>query len=165
MKPLLLIAGPCAIERREIVMQTAERLREVCGRLGMTLYFKSSFDKANRTSASARGIGMDEGLKILQEVKEQFSLPIVTDVHESWQCAPVSEVADVLQIPAFLSRQTDLLQAAARTGRIVNVKKGQFMAPWDMRGAIDKIAAVRDGRQDGIWLTERGSGASATAGW
>ncbi len=84
-------------------------------------------------------------------------MPIVTDVHESWQCAPVSEVADVLQIPAFLSRQTDLLQAAARTGRIVNVKKGQFMAPWDMRGAIDKIAAVRDGRQDGIWLTERGS--------
>ena len=157
MKPLLLIAGPCAIERREIVMQTAERLREVSQRLGITLYFKSSFDKANRTSASARGIGMDEGLKILQEVKEQFSLPIVTDVHESWQCSPVSEVADVLQIPAFLSRQTDLLQAAARTGRIVNVKKGQFMAPWDMRGAIDKIAAVRDGRQDGIWLTERGS--------
>ena len=157
MKPLLLIAGPCAIEHRDIVMQTAERLCEVSAQLGMTLYFKSSFDKANRTSASARGIGMDEGLKILAEVKQQFAVPILTDVHESWQCEPVAQVADVLQIPAFLSRQTDLLQAAARTGRIVNVKKGQFMAPWDMRGAIDKIAAVRDGQTDRIWLTERGS--------
>ncbi len=157
MKPLLLIAGPCAIESRDIVMQTAECLCDACGRLGMTLYFKSSFDKANRTSDSARGIGMEEGLKILQEVKQHFNVPILTDVHESWQCAPVGEVADVLQIPAFLSRQTDLLQAAARTGRIVNVKKGQFMAPWDMRGAIDKIAAVCGGQTDHIWLTERGS--------
>jgi 2-dehydro-3-deoxyphosphooctonate aldolase (KDO 8-P synthase) len=140
-------------------MQTADVLNKLCYDLGVTLYFKSSFDKANRTSASARGIGMDEGLRILQEVKTAFGLPVVTDVHESWQCAPVAEVADVLQIPAFLSRQTDLLQAAAVTGRTVNVKKGQFMAPWDMGGAISKIEqvaphAAKDGH---IWLTERGS--------
>ena len=156
---MFLIAGPCAIENRDIVMQTAETLNRLCYDLGITLYFKSSFDKANRTSASARGVGMEEGLRILQEVKEQFGLPILTDVHESNQCAPVAEVADVLQIPAFLSRQTDLLQSAAETGRIVNVKKGQFMAPWDMGGAIQKIEqvqpnAAKDGR---IWLTERGS--------
>ena len=156
---MFLIAGPCAIESRDIVLQTAETLRRLCYDLGITLYFKSSFDKANRTSASARGIGIDEGLRILQEVKEQFGLPILTDVHESHQCAPVAEVADVLQIPAFLSRQTDLLQAAAVTGRIVNVKKGQFMAPWDMGGAIAKIEqgapnAAKDGK---VWLTERGS--------
>ena len=140
-------------------MQTAETLRRLCYELGVTLYFKSSFDKANRTSASPRGVGMEEGLRILQEVKEQFGLPILTDVHESGQCAAVAEVADVLQIPAFLSRQTDLLQAAAHTGRIVNVKKGQFMAPWDMGGAIEKIEqvsphAAQEGR---VWLTERGS--------
>ena len=140
-------------------MQTAETLNRLCYDLGITLYYKSSFDKANRTSASPRGIGMEQGLRILEEVKQQFGLPIVTDVHESYQCAPVAEVADVLQIPAFLSRQTDLLQAAAQTGRIVNVKKGQFMAPWDMGGAISKMEqvapnAARDGR---IWLTERGS--------
>ena len=156
---MFLIAGPCAIESRDCVMQTAETLNRLCYDLGVTLYFKSSFDKANRASASARGIGMDEGLRILQEVKTQFGLPIVTDVHESHQCAPVAEVADVLQIPAFLSRQTDLLQAAAVTGRTVNVKKGQFMAPWDMGGAISKIEqvapnAAKDGR---VWLTERGS--------
>ena len=156
---MFLIAGPCAIENREIVMQTAETLRSLCYDLGITLYFKSSFDKANRTSASARGIGMDEGLKILEEVKSAFDLPIVTDVHESWQCAPVAEVADVLQIPAFLSRQTDLLQAAAKTERIVNVKKGQFMAPWDMKGAIEKIEQVQPAtaREGKVWLTERGS--------
>ena len=156
---MFLIAGPCAIENRDIVMTTADTLNRLCYDLGITLYFKSSFDKANRTSASARGIGMDEGLRILQEVKEQFGLPIVTDVHESHQCAPVAEVADVLQIPAFLSRQTDLLQAAAVTGRTVNVKKGQFMAPWDMGGAIAKIEQVAPGATaDGrIWLTERGS--------
>ena len=156
---MFLIAGPCAIENRDMVMQTAETLNRLCYDLGITLYFKSSFDKANRTSASARGVGMEEGLRILQEVKTQFGLPIVTDVHESYQCAPVAEVADVLQIPAFLSRQTDLLQAAAQTGRIVNVKKGQFMAPWDMGGAISKIEQVSTGAAaDGrIWLTERGS--------
>ena len=149
-----LIAGPCAIENRDMVMQTAETLRQVCDELGLRLYFKSSYDKANRTSNSARGVGMDAGLRILQEVKEQFGLPILTDVHESWQCVPVAEVADVLQIPAFLSRQTDLLQSAAKTGKVVNVKKGQFMAPWDMGGAIDKIHEA--GGND-IWLTERGS--------
>ena len=140
-------------------MRTAETLRRLCYDLGITLYYKSSFDKANRTSASPRGVGMEEGLRILQEVKEQFGLPILTDVHESAQCAPVAEVADVLQIPAFLSRQTDLLQAAAETGRIVNVKKGQFMAPWDMAGAIEKIEQVAPGaaKEGRVWLTERGS--------
>ena len=156
---MFLIAGPCAIESRDCVMQTAETLNRLCYRLGITLYFKSSFDKANRTSASPRGIGMDEGLRILQEVKDQLGLPILTDVHETWQCQPVAEVADVLQIPAFLSRQTDLLQAAAETGRIVNVKKGQFMAPWDLGGAIDKIEQVQPNaaKEGQIWLTERGS--------
>jgi 2-dehydro-3-deoxyphosphooctonate aldolase (KDO 8-P synthase) len=146
-------------------MHTAETLKEVCSRLNMPLFFKSSYDKANRTSLSSRGIGMEEGLKILQEVKTTFDLPILTDVHESWQCAPVAEVADVLQIPAFLSRQTDLLVAAAKTGKVVNVKKGQFMAPWDMRGAIAKIeanhplASSPNGlvSSQSIWLTERGS--------
>ena len=182
---MFLIAGPCAIESRDIVMHTAETLKQICEGLGITLYFKSSYDKANRTSMSERGVGMEKGLEILQEVKSTFGLPILTDVHESWQCAPVAEVADVLQIPAFLSRQTDLLVAAAKTGKIVNVKKGQFMAPWDMRGAIAKIegarrilgdeAMKREGEeakgeeapqksadfsgtpQAGIWLTERGS--------
>jgi len=159
---MFLIAGPCAIESRDVVMYTAETLKQVCERLGIRLYFKSSYDKANRTSMSERGVGMEMGLEILQEVKSTFGLPILTDVHESWQCAPVAEVADVLQIPAFLSRQTDLLVAAAKTGKIVNVKKGQFMAPWDMRGAIAKIEEAREGDKAkgdkaGIWLTERGS--------
>ena len=169
---MFLIAGPCAIEGEQMVLDTAAELQQVCREIGIPLYFKSSFDKANRTSSSSeRGVGMTEGLRILAEVKQRYGLPIVTDVHESYQCAPVAEVADVLQIPAFLSRQTDLLQAAARTGRIVNIKKGQFMAPWDMRGAIQKCrevapAEVRDQRSEirsqmlevsRIWLTERGS--------
>ena len=165
---MFLIAGPCAIESRDIVMHTAETLKQICERLGITLYFKSSYDKANRTSMSERGVGMEKGLEILQEVKSTFGLPILTDVHESWQCAPVAEVADVLQIPAFLSRQTDLLVAAAKTGKVVNVKKGQFMAPWDMRGAIAKIEANQPNKTTQsyttlhnptphIWLTERGS--------
>lgn len=153
---MFLIAGNCAIENRDTVFETAEHLKKVCEKLSIPLYFKASYDKANRTSNSARGVGMDEGLRILQEVKTQFQLPILTDVHESWQCQPVAEVADVLQIPAFLSRQTDLLQAAARTGRIVNVKKGQFMAPWDMKGAVDKIQNACNNK-NAIWLTERGS--------
>ena len=153
---MFLIAGPCAIENREMVMQTAAVLKDVCERLGVKLYFKSSFDKANRTSPSERGIGMEKGLAILKEVKETYGLPILTDVHESWQCAKVAEVADVLQIPAFLARQTDLLEAAARTGKVVNVKKGQFMAPWDMRGAIAKVKSASDGQAE-VWLTERGS--------
>ncbi len=153
---MFLIAGPCAIENREMVMQTAAVLKDVCERLGVKLYFKSSFDKANRTSPSERGIGMDKGLAILKEVKDTYGLPILTDVHESWQCPIVAQVADVLQIPAFLSRQTDLLEAAAKTGKVVNVKKGQFMAPWDMRGAIAKVKGASDGQAE-VWLTERGS--------
>lgn len=134
-------------------------LKEVCEELDIPLYFKSSYDKANRTSLSSRGVGMEQGLEILAEVKSTYGLPILTDVHECWQCARVAEVADVLQIPAFLSRQTDLLLAAARTGRIVNVKKGQFMAPWDMKGVVDKIASVPSDVpvQERLWLTERGS--------
>lgn len=151
---MFLIAGPCAIENREMVLTTAETLKRICEDMHIQLYFKSSFDKANRTSASPRGIGMEEGLRILSEVKEQFSLPVLTDVHESWQCEPVAAVADVIQIPAFLSRQTDLIQAAAKTGKVVNIKKGQFMAPWDMKGAIDKVRAVSNSE---VWLTERGS--------
>lgn len=152
---MFLIAGPCAIENREMVLRTAETLRQVCDELGIRLIFKSSFDKANRTSLSGRGVGMDEGLRILEEVKHTFALPLLTDVHESWQCEPVAQVVDVLQIPAFLSRQTDLLQAAAKTGRTINIKKGQFMAPWDMRGAIDKCRY--EDPKCAIWLTERGT--------
>ena len=167
---MFLIAGPCAIENRDMVLLTAEAIKRICEEENISVVFKASFDKANRTSLSPRGIGMEEGLRILEEVKDTFSLPILTDVHESYQCKPVAEVADVLQIPAFLSRQTDLLQAAAATGRIVNVKKGQFMAPWDLKGAIDKIRAVSDTQRDhnatttrplayigDVWLTERGS--------
>lgn len=153
------IAGPCAIENKEMVLHTAATLKEICDRLGTDLYFKASFDKANRTSNSPRGVGIEEGLSILQEVKDRYGLKILTDVHESWQCEPVAKVADVLQIPAFLSRQTDLIQAAARTGRIVNIKKGQFMAPWDMKGAISKISSLPTSckGEEKIWLTERGT--------
>lgn len=151
----VLIAGPCAIESEEMTMQVATELKQICIELGIDLIFKSSFDKANRSSVKApRGLGMERGLQILQRVKTELQLPIVTDVHESWQCAPVAEVADMLQIPAFLSRQTDLLIAAAKTGRIVNVKKGQFMAPWDMKNVIDKL---RDSGNENILLCERGS--------
>ena len=156
---MFLIAGPCAIENKDVVMQTACVLKNVCERLGVDLYFKSSFDKANRTSNSPRGIGIEEGLCILQEVKDTYHVKIITDVHESWQCQPVSQVVDVLQIPSFLSRQTDLLLSAAKTGKIINVKKGQFMAPWDMKGAIQKIEQVDSIYKDypNIWLTERGT--------
>lgn len=153
-KRFFLIAGPCAIESREMVLETAAELKGICSRLGLDLIFKASFDKANRTNVSQRGVGMHEGLRILGEVKETLGLPILTDVHETWQCDKVAEVADILQIPAFLSRQTDLIQAAARTGRYVNVKKGQFMAPWDMQGAINKC---EEAGSDHVLLTERGS--------
>lgn len=152
---MFLIAGPCAIENRDITLTTAEALKRIAQDMHIELYFKSSFDKANRTSLSQRGVGMDEGLSILNEVKQTFGLPILTDVHESWQCERVAQVADVIQIPAFLSRQTDLIQAAAKTGKVVNIKKGQFMAPWDMRGAIDKVKEVAPTTP--VWLTERGS--------
>ena len=151
----VLIAGPCAIESEEMTMMVAAKLKEICEELQIHLIFKSSFDKANRSSVkSPRGLGMERGLEILQRVKTELNLPIVTDVHETWQCAPVAEVADMLQIPAFLSRQTDLLVAAARTGKIVNVKKGQFMAPWDMKNVIDKLS---DSGNENILLCERGS--------
>lgn len=150
-----LLAGPCAIEDREMAIHTARTLKEVCGRLGISLVFKASYDKANRSSGrSARGVGMEKGLAILQEIKETFNLPIVTDVHESWQCPKVAEVADILQIPAFLCRQTDLLVAAAQTGRTVNVKKGQFLAPWDMSNVVDKLESAGC---HNILLTERGT--------
>ena len=151
----VLIAGPCVIETEAMTMEVAQTLKEICEELHIHLIFKSSFDKANRSSVkSPRGVGMERGLQILQRVKTELNLPIITDVHETWQCAEVAKVADMLQIPAFLSRQTDLLVAAAKTGKIVNVKKGQFMAPWDMKNVIDKL---RDSGNENILLCERGS--------
>ncbi|MCY4038440.1 MAG: 3-deoxy-8-phosphooctulonate synthase [Hyphomicrobiales bacterium] len=153
--PLSLIAGPCALESRDHAIEMASALREITARVGVGLIYKTSFDKANRTSASsARGIGIDEGLPILAQVREQVGVPVLTDVHESEQCKRVGEVVDVLQIPAFLCRQTDLLVAAAQTGCVVNVKKGQFLAPWDMKAVVEKVAAA-GGRN--VLVTERGS--------
>ena len=153
--PLALIAGPCAIESRAHALEVATALVEIARGLDLPLIYKSSFDKANRTSAgSARGIGMDEGLQILADVREALGCPVLTDVHEPWQCAPVAEAVDVLQIPAFLCRQTDLLLAAAQTGRAVNVKKGQFLAPWDMTHVAAKVA---DAGNQNLLLTERGA--------
>jgi 2-dehydro-3-deoxyphosphooctonate aldolase (KDO 8-P synthase) len=138
--PLALIAGPCAMESRGHALETAAALKEICARVGIGLIYKSSFDKANRTSMkSNRGIGMDKALEIFAEIKESLGLPVITDVHLPDQCKPVAEVMDVLQIPAFLSRQTDLLIAAGETGRAINVKKGQFLAPWDMKNVVAKI--------------------------
>jgi len=154
-RPLVLIAGPCAIESRSHALMMAERLVELTRTLGLPFVFKSSFDKANRTSArSARGIGLVDGIAILAEIKERFSCPVLTDVHESGQCRPVAEVVDILQIPAFLCRQSDLLQAAAETGAVVNVKKGQFLAPWDMANVTAKLEAFGANR---ILVTERGA--------
>ena len=153
--PLSLIAGPCAMESRDHALETAAALKEIAARVGIGLVYKSSFDKANRTSAgSARGIGLARALAIFAEVKERLGLPVLTDVHESEQCAAVAEVVDVLQIPAFLCRQTDLLLAAARTGRVVNVKKGQFLAPWDMANVAAKITAAGN---PNVMVTERGA--------
>lgn len=152
--PLSLIAGPCAMESRAHALETASALKEMAEHLGIGLVYKSSFDKANRTSLdSARGIGLDEGLSVFADVRERTGLPVLTDVHESAQCAPVAEVVDILQIPAFLCRQTDLLLAAAATGRTVNVKKGQFLAPWDMENVIAKLAG---GGNSDVLVTERG---------
>lgn len=154
-RPLVLIAGPCAMESRQHAFEMAGRLNEICGRLGIGLVYKSSYDKANRTSLSAaRGVGMDEALTIFAALKDEFGLPVLTDVHGADHCAPVAEVVDVLQIPAFLCRQTDLLVAAARTGKAVNVKKGQFLAPWDMTNVVDKITGSGNSR---VMLTERGA--------
>ena len=153
--PLFVIAGPCVIESEALVRRTAERLATICAGLRLPFIFKSSFDKANRTAGdSFRGLGLDRGLAILAKVKRDLGVPVLTDVHAPPQCTPVAEVCDVLQIPAFLCRQTDLIQAAARTGRCVNIKKGQFLAPGDLRHAIDKVTDA-GGRK--LLLTERGT--------
>ncbi len=153
--PLVLIAGPCALESRDHALFMADKLAELAARNGIGLVFKSSFDKANRTSlGSQRGLGLAEALPIFAEVKARTGLPVLTDVHDAGQCAPVAEVVDVLQIPAFLCRQTDLLVAAARTGKAVNVKKGQFLAPWDMKNVLAKLTGA--GNAD-VLLTERGA--------
>ena len=153
-KPMALIAGPCALESRAHALEMSHALVELTGRLGLGFVYKTSFDKANRTSIEgARGLGLEASLPILAEVREKWGCPVLTDVHEPQQCAAVAEAADVLQIPAFLCRQTDLLVAAAKTGRAVNVKKGQFLAPWDMKNAAAKIA---DAGNQKILLTERG---------
>ena len=153
--PFMLIAGPCSIESRAHAFEMASALKEMTQKLGINLVYKSSFDKANRSSINTkRGIGMAEGLDILADVKATFGLPILTDVHLPEQCAPVAEVVDVLQIPAFLCRQTDLLLAAGATGKAINVKKGQFLAPWDMKHVASKIASTGN---KNILLCERGA--------
>jgi 2-dehydro-3-deoxyphosphooctonate aldolase (KDO 8-P synthase) len=154
-QPLLLIAGPCVIESEALTLSIARRLREITVDLPVQLVFKASFDKANRTSGGAfRGAGLEPGLQVLSRIKQDTGLPVTTDIHESQQAAPVAEVCELLQIPAFLARQTDLLVAAAKTGRAVNVKKGQFMAPWDMRNVVDKLTS--SGCQN-VLLCERGT--------
>ena len=152
-----MIAGPCMLENKELVFEVAETVADIAKRYAdkLTVVFKGSFDKANRTSLrSPRGLGIAEGLKLLAEVKERISLPVITDVHETSQCAEIGKVCDAIQIPAFLSRQTDLLVAAAQTGRAVNVKKGQFLSPYDMKFAVDKL---RESGASEIWQTERGT--------
>ncbi len=153
--PIAVIAGPCQMESRAHALETASALKEIAGRLGVGLIYKTSFDKANRTSASAaRGVGMAAALPVFAEIRERLGLPVLTDVHDAAQCAPVAEAVDVLQIPAFLCRQTDLLLAAAATGRAVNVKKGQFLAPWDMKNVAAKLTGAGNSR---VLLTERGA--------
>ncbi len=152
--PLSLIAGPCQLESREHGLMMAERLADMADKAGIGLVFKASFDKANRTSLSgARGMGLEASLEVFTEIRERFGLPVLTDVHLPDQCEPVAQVVDILQIPAFLCRQTDLLVAAARTGRVVNVKKGQFLAPWDVKNVIGKVTG--SGNPD-VMITERG---------
>ncbi len=153
--PIAVLAGPCQMESRAHALEMATALKEICSRVGIGLIYKSSFDKANRTSLSGkRGIGLDAALPVFAEIRESLGLPVVTDVHEIDQCARVAAVADILQIPAFLCRQTDLLVAAAKTGRVVKIKKGQFLAPWDMKNAVAKVAGSGN---PNILLTERGS--------
>ncbi|NEO43470.1 MAG: 3-deoxy-8-phosphooctulonate synthase [Moorea sp. SIO4A3] len=152
---LTLIGGPCVIESEDFTLKMAEEIYKVCNRLNISFVFKSSFDKANRTSINSfRGQSLEKGLEILQKVKDRIGIPVLTDIHESRQAAIVAEVVDVLQIPAFLCRQTDLLMAAATTGRAINVKKGQFLAPWDMKNVVSKLEA---GGAKNILLTERGT--------
>ena len=152
--PLVLIAGPCQMESRQHAFDMAGSLKEMCGRLGIGLVYKSSFDKANRTSLSGRrGAGLDAALPVFADIRRELGLPVLTDVHSEEQCGIVAEVVDILQIPAFLCRQTDLLVAAARTGRVVNVKKGQFLAPWDMRNVVAKVTGSGN---PNVLVTERG---------
>ncbi len=152
--PIAVLAGPCQMESRAHALETASALKEIAARLGLGLVYKSSFDKANRTSLTGkRGIGLDQALPVFAEIRETLGLPVVTDIHEIAQVQPVAEVVDVLQIPAFLCRQTDLLIAAARTGRVVKVKKGQFLAPWDMKNVVAKV--VGSGNPN-VMVTERG---------
>ncbi len=153
--PLALIAGPCQLESRAHALEMASALKEIAGRLGIGLVYKTSFDKANRTSASAaRGIGLEAALPIFAEIRESLGLPVLTDVHDAAQCAPTAQAVDVLQIPAFLCRQTDLLVAAAETGKAVNVKKGQFLAPWDMKNVVAKVTSAGNSN---VLVTERGA--------
>jgi len=152
--PLLIIAGPCVIESLDLCREIAASVKATCDALGLPYVFKASFDKANRTSGgSFRGGGLDKGLETLAAIKAEFGVPVLTDIHETWQVRPVAEVVDILQIPAFLCRQTDLLLAAGESGRIVNVKKGQFLAPWDMKNIVEKVTGT--GNQN-LLLTERG---------
>ncbi len=151
----MLIAGPCVIEDEELIMQIAEKVKEIANRLELDYYFKASFDKANRTSISSyRGPGIEEGLRILKKVKDIYGLKICTDIHEPWQAEKAAEVCDILQIPAFLCRQTDILVAAAKTGKIINVKKAQFLAPWDMANVVNKL---KESGNNNIMLCERGT--------
>ncbi len=153
--PLVVIAGPCQMESRDHAMATAGALTEICGKLGMPLIYKTSFDKANRTSLSGkRGLGLEQALDVFAEIKQTYGCPVLTDVHEKEQCAIAAQVVDVLQIPAFLCRQTDLLIAAAQTGKVVNVKKGQFLAPWDMKNVVAKLDESGNTK---VLLTERGT--------
>lgn len=153
--PIAVLAGPCQMESRAHALEMAAALKEIAGKLGIGLVFKASFDKANRTSLTGRrGIGLEAALPVFAEIRETFDLPVVTDVHEVAQCAPVGEVVDVLQIPAFLCRQTDLLIAAAQTGRVVKIKKGQFLAPWDMKNVVAKVTGSGNSN---VLVTERGS--------
>ena len=155
-QPLFLIAGPCVIESEDMTLRVAEELKNICIKLGVPLIFKSSFDKANRSSNSTfRGFGMEEGLRILEKVKAQFDLPVLTDIHTTDQVKPVSEIVDVLQTPAFLCRQTDFITAVAKSGRPVNIKKGQFLAPGDMTQVVNK-AKEANGNKDNIMVCERG---------
>ena len=150
-----LIAGPCVIESEEMVLSIARQMKDITDRLGIPYTFKASFDKANRTSISGfRGPGIEEGLRILQKVKDTYNLPICTDIHEPWQAEKAAEVCDILQIPAFLCRQTDLLVAAAKTGKCINIKKAQFLAPWDMKNCVEK---VRQSGNNNVMLCERGT--------
>jgi 2-dehydro-3-deoxyphosphooctonate aldolase (KDO 8-P synthase) len=152
--PLALIAGPCALESKAHALEMAAALKEITGRAGIGLVYKTSFDKANRTSAnSARGLGLEPALPIFSEIRDKLKVPVLTDVHDAEQCAQVAPVVDVLQIPAFLCRQTDLLVAAAKTGKAINVKKGQFLAPWDMQNVVEKITGA--GNRN-VLVTERG---------